>query len=165
MRLKTGKSRLLSQIFNPSQQLDKATIGFVGSLFSLLKKSLPLPEFSRISKRCFQSLSRITLPSLQEPTHLVVDSRGLKVFGEREWLETKHGKQYPRKVWRKLHIGFEKDGHIVTRVLTDHRTDDRTCVKTLLEPLDSQFISELLADGGYDSHRVYQDVVLTCQKH
>lgn len=136
----------------------RQVIGFVSSLFSLLKKTLPIPEFSRISKRCFQSLSRITLPFLQEPTHLIIDSSGLKVFGEREWLKTKHGKQYQRKVWRKLHIGVEKEGYIVSRVLTDHRTDDRTCVKPLLEPLNSQFISDLLADGGYDSHQIYRDL-------
>jgi hypothetical protein len=136
----------------------RQVIGFVGSLFSLLKKSLPVPEFSRLSKRCFQSLSRIPLPSVKEPTHLVIDSTGLKVFGEKEWLETKHGKQYQRKVWRKLHIGIGKDGHIVSRVLTDHRTDDRTCVGSLLEPVDTQFISEVLADGGYDSHQIYRDL-------
>lgn len=62
------------------------------------------------------------------------------------------------KVWRKLHIGVEKDGHIVTHVLTDHRTDDRTCVKPLLDPLNKQFISEVLADSGYDSHQIYQDL-------
>lgn len=136
----------------------RQVIGLVGSLLSLMKKSLPIPEFSRLSKRCIQTLSRIKLPSLKEPTHWVIDATGLKVFGEKEWLETKHGKQYQRKVWRKLHIGIDKEGHIVTRVLTDHRTDDRACVKSLLEPLDTQFISEALADGGYDSHQIYQDL-------
>lgn len=136
----------------------RQVIGFVSSLFFLLKKSLPVPEFSRLSRRGFSSLSRITLPSVKEPTHLVIDSTGLKVFGEKEWLETKQGKQYQRKVWRKLHIGIEKDGHIVSRVLTDHRTDDRTCVESLLAPVDTQFISEVLADGGYDSHQIYRDL-------
>lgn len=132
--------------------------GFVTSLFSLMKKPLPVPEFSRLSKRAFASLSKITLPSLQGQTHLVLDSSGLKVFGEREWLETKHGKQYQRKVWRKLHIGVDKEGQIVTRMLTSHRTDDRTCVKVLLDPLPLSLISEVLADGGYDSHQLYQDL-------
>jgi hypothetical protein len=52
-----------------------------------MKKSLILPEFSRLSKRCSQSLSRITLPSLKEPTHLVIDLSGLKVFGEKEMIK------------------------------------------------------------------------------
>lgn len=136
----------------------RQVIGFISSLFAGMKKSLPIPEFSRLSKRCLQSLSRISLPSVNEPTHFVIDSTGLKVFGEKEWLETKYGKQYQRKVWRKLHVGVEKGGRIVTRVLTDHRTDDRACVKPLLDSLDSQYISELLADGGYDSHQIYQDL-------
>ena len=43
-------------------------------------------------------------------------------------------------------------------MLTSHRTDDRTCVKVLLDPLPLSLISEVLADGGYDSHQLYQDL-------
>ena len=44
------------------------------------------------------------LDKMKEPGHLVIDNTGIKVFGESEWLETKHGKQYKGKVWRKLHL-------------------------------------------------------------
>jgi hypothetical protein len=40
--------------------------------------------------------------------HLVVDSTGLKVFGEGEWLENKHKTKARRKRWRKLHLGFDQ---------------------------------------------------------
>ncbi|WP_438270377.1 transposase, partial [Rhizobium mongolense] len=40
------------------------------------------------------------------PVHLVVDSTGLKVFGEGEWLENKHKAKAKRKRWRKLHLGL-----------------------------------------------------------
>ena len=136
----------------------RQVIGFVESLFVLLGKILPVPEFSRLSKRAAQSLSSLALPSLQEPTHLVIDSTGLKVFGEKEWLETKHGKQYVRKVWRKLHIGVEAGGYIVARVLTDHHTDDRMCVDTILEQSNASYVTEILADGGYDSHKTYEEL-------
>jgi hypothetical protein len=116
-------------------------IGFVESLFSLLGKILPVPEFSRLSRRASQALSDLHLPSLNELTHLVIDSAGFKVFGEKEWLETKHGKQYNRKVWRKLHIGVEEKGYIVARVLTDHHTDDRTCVSSLVNQSDACYIN------------------------
>ena len=33
-------------------------------------------------------------------THLVIDSTGLKVYGEGEWKMRKHGKE-KRRVWRK----------------------------------------------------------------
>jgi hypothetical protein len=32
------------------------------------------------------------VPKSAEPVHLVVDSTGLKIFGEGEWLEQKHKK-------------------------------------------------------------------------
>ena len=38
--------------------------GFVESLFTLIEKVLPVPEFSRLSKRAGQSLSYFHLPSL-----------------------------------------------------------------------------------------------------
>jgi transposase len=134
----------------------RQVVGFVESLFSLLGKILPVPEFSRLSKRAHKALSHLHLPSLNEPTHLVIDSTGLKVFGEKEWLETKHGKQYNRKVWRKLHIGVEKGGYIVARVLTDHHTDDRTCVSSLINQSNAYQVTDMLADGGYDSHQIYK---------
>ena len=87
---------------------------------------------------------------------MVIDSTGLKVFGEKEWLETKHGKQYNRKVWRKLHIGVEKGGLIVARVLTDHHTDDRACAPSIVDQSNASYITDFLADGGYDSHTIYQ---------
>ncbi|WP_051908743.1 IS5 family transposase [Candidatus Odyssella acanthamoebae] len=134
----------------------RQVIGFIESLFTLSGKILPVPEFSRLSKRAAQALSCLHLPSLNEPTHLVIDSTGLKVFGEKEWLETKHGKQYNRKVWRKLHIGVEEGGYITARVLTDHHTDDRACVPSLIDQSNASYITDCLADGGYDSHQIYK---------
>jgi Transposase DDE domain len=134
--------------------------GFVESLFTLIGKVLPIPEFSRLSKRMSRSLSRLRLPSLEKVSHLVIDSTGLKVFGEKEWLETKHGKQYQRKIWRKLHIGIEGQGLIVAREMTAHCTDDRACVNPLLDQADTNFIGEVLADSGYDSHKIYRDLAI-----
>ncbi|OJX14204.1 MAG: hypothetical protein BGO77_00490 [Caedibacter sp. 37-49] len=130
--------------------------GFVESLLKLIGKVLPVPEFSRLSKRAAEPLARLSLPSLKEPNHVIIDSSGLKVLGEREWLATKYGKQYQRKVWRKLHIGINDKGEIIAKELTDHLTDDRTCVNSLLHQAGIQHINELLTDGGYDSHKIYQ---------
>lgn len=84
--------------------------GFVETLFALIEKVLPVPEFSRLSKRSSQCLSHFRLASLEKISHIIIDSTGFKVFGERGWLETKHGKQYQQKIWRTLHIVLkEKD--------------------------------------------------------
>jgi hypothetical protein len=56
--------------------------------------------------------------------HLVIDSTGLKLFGQGEWDEEKHGRT-PRS-WRKLHLAVDADtGEIVACMLTDNAGDRR----------------------------------------
>ena len=40
------------------------------------------------------------------PLHLVLDSTGLKVFGEGEWKVRQHG-YTKRRTWRKLHLSVD----------------------------------------------------------
>jgi hypothetical protein len=55
---------------------------------------------------------------LTEPLRLLVDSTGLKIYGEGEWLDEKRGIRSPRR-WRKLHLGVDADTHkIVAAELT-----------------------------------------------
>ncbi len=51
-------------------------------------------------------------PTRGEIAHLVIDSTGLKVFGEDEWKVKKHGKE-KRRIWRKLHLAVDADTHEV----------------------------------------------------
>jgi len=142
----------LRSIFKlPLRQLE----GFCKSLFEVGGIKLQVPEFSRLSRRSAKALANITLPTLQENTYLIIDSTGLKVYGESEWLENKHGKQYKRKVWRKLHIGINKDGIILSRVMTNHITDDRQCVEALINQANSELVTEVIADAGYDGTSIY----------
>lgn len=51
----------------------------------------------------------MTLPVLRnagEAVHLLVDSTGLKLFGEGEWKVRKHG-YAKRRSWRKVHLGMD----------------------------------------------------------
>ena len=132
--------------------------GIVSSLFALMYLKLDVPDYTRVSRRGAVPLLTRQLDKMKEPGHLVIDSTGIKVFGESEWLETKHGKQYKRKVWRKLHLGINKDGLIVSRVMTDHLTDDRSCLKVHLQQSDSTYVTEVLADSGYDGHDTYSQL-------
>ncbi|WP_411431445.1 transposase [Sinorhizobium meliloti] len=62
------------------------------SVAVLMGFDIALPDFSTLSRRS----KGLALPSTKSrattsgPVHLVVDSTGLKVFGEGEWLENKH---------------------------------------------------------------------------
>jgi hypothetical protein len=46
----------------------------------------------------------------------VIDSTGLKVFGEGEWKVRKHGKER-RRIWRKLHLAVDSK-HMKSSVQT-----------------------------------------------
>jgi hypothetical protein len=69
----------------------RQTEGLLHSLFDLMGVDLPVPEHSTVSRRKGQ-LS-ITLPVVPKTgsVHLVVDSTGIKVYGEGEWKTRQHG--------------------------------------------------------------------------
>ena len=82
--------------------------------------------------------------------HLVVDSTGLKIFGEGEWLAQKHKIKGIRRRWRKLHLGLDlASGAIVCADLTDDDAGDSTALPGLLDQLDAP-VTGFLADGAYD---------------
>ena len=132
----------------------RQTEGFFESLFELAGINLNVPDYTRLSRRGSTPLKQLSLPDAKEPCHLIVDSTGLKVYGESEWLETKHGKSYQRKLWRKLHIGVVEEGLILSRKMTDHLTDDRQCLISLIEQAGDQ-VTEVIADPGYDGNNIY----------
>ena len=90
------------------------------------------------------------------PLHLVIDSTGLKLFGQGEWDEEKHGRT--RRSWRKLHLAVDAGtGEIVACVLTDNAADDAGQVPALLEAIEGE-IASVMADGAYDGEPVYQAI-------
>lgn len=133
----------------------RQTEGFMKSIFSLMKIDLEVPNYTRVSRRGDVPKITCKLEKLNEPGHVVVDSTGIKVFGESEWLENKHGKRYKRKVWRTIHIGINEDGLVVAEAMTNHLTDDRDCLPDLLKQAEPMMITELIADPGYDSQEIY----------
>ncbi|KAF1006988.1 MAG: IS5 family transposase ISBam3 [Burkholderia gladioli] len=70
--------------------------GFTQSLRDLAFPSLPVPNYTTLCRRT-KTLD-VELPILfdNEPIHLVVDSTGLKVYGEGEWKMRQHGYSKPR---------------------------------------------------------------------
>src|SRR5262245_12288076 len=59
----------------------RATEGFALSLFDVMAVDLPVPDYSTLCRRA--KTARITLPRRATgPLHLILDSTGLKVYGE-----------------------------------------------------------------------------------
>ncbi len=133
----------------------RQTEGFVASLLHLMGLDLSAPDHSTLSRR--QKGLPVDLPTRppQEPIHLVVDSSGLKVYGEGEWKVRQHGWSV-RRTWRKLHLGVnEATGEIVAQTLTENSVDDASQVAPLLRHIDAE-VARLGGDGSYDKHKVFK---------
>ena len=127
--------------------------GFVCSLFQMMKIDLPVPDHSTLSRRgktLKVKLSKQASGSL----NLVLDSTGLKIYGEGEWKVRKHGCS-KRRTWRKLHLGADPEsGEIQAVCLTENKVSDDAVVKELLEQIEQTLLA-CAADGAYDKRKVY----------
>jgi hypothetical protein len=117
----------------------RQTQGLMRSIARLLGAEIAVPDFSTLSRRSNglilqtapREKSRVTI-------HLPVDSTGLKIFGEGEWLEEKHKTKGKRRSWRKLHLGLDLvSGEIVCSELTTDEVGDPTALPDLLDQVDS----------------------------
>lgn len=130
----------------------RQTEGFLQSLFNRLHHSLPVPDYTTLSRRGRFLL--VKLPKRKkEITDIVIDSSGIKVYGEGEWKVKKHGKGKRRK-WKKIHVGIGEDGEIRLGEVTDETTGDSSVAKSLLDQ-ETARINSLTTDGAYDTGSVY----------
>jgi hypothetical protein len=75
------------------------------AISKLMGVDITVPHFTTMSRRGNGlSLPPKTASKSAKPVQLVVDSTGLKIFGEGDWLEEKHKTKWKRKSWRKLHL-------------------------------------------------------------
>jgi hypothetical protein len=143
----------------------RQTQGFLESLFEQLEIDLPVPDYTIISRR----QQELEVPDLQchssgaageKNLHLLIDSTGLKVYGEGEWKQRQHGKS-KRRTWRKLHLGVNAEtGMITAAQLTDNGIHDSSQLEPLLEETTSagSAIGKVSADGAYDTWDCYEAI-------
>ena len=95
----------------------------------------------------------------QEPLHILIDSTGLKFYGEGEWKVKKHGTEYHRG-WRKVHLAIDRSTQEIHAVeMTDQYGADSLQVPGLLAQLPvTTILDSVTADGAYDKRRVYRSV-------
>ena len=129
----------------------RQTQGLMGSIGTLMGLDIRVPDFSTLSRRANGlSIAQVMRQAGSVPVHLVVDSTGLKIFGEGEWLAQKHKTRGIRRRWRKLHLGLDlHSGAIVCANLTHDDVGDSTALPGLLDQLDAP-VTGFLADGAYD---------------
>jgi len=135
----------------------RATQGLLLSLIKLLGLDLAVPDYSTLCRR--RKTLEVVLPrsTKREPLHLVVDSTGVKVFGEGEWKVRQHG-YTRRRTWRKLHLGVdEATGDVVAAVLATNNFTDGQVLPDLLAQIDEP-IKQVSGDKAYDKRHCYEAI-------
>ncbi|KAF1013666.1 MAG: IS5 family transposase ISBam3 [Burkholderia gladioli] len=79
----------------------------------------------------------VELPILRdnEPSHLVVDSTGLKVYGEGAWKVRQHGYS-KRRTWRKVHLALNANtGQVYAALMKNQNVADGDVLAKLLDQI------------------------------
>ena len=145
---------MIGKVFH--QRLRQAE-GFARSVFNQANVSLEIPDYTTLSRRGENVV--VPMPKqAKERLVAILDSTGLKVFGEGEWKVRKHGVS-KRRTWIKMHLFVDADGEIRVAMATDPSVDDAKAGIDLLK-MEEQPIEKTIDDGAYDKGKFYQ----ICQK-
>lgn len=128
----------------------RATEGLLKSLMRLCALDLPVPDHTHMSRRAATLEVRIPRRPRTGATHVVVDSTGLKIFGEGEWKVRQHGVG-KRRTWRKIHLAVdETTKDIIGIEVTTADWHDSEVFPDLLAQVDGE-VGQVSADGAYDT--------------
>ncbi|MGC2235702.1 MAG: IS5 family transposase [Pyrinomonadaceae bacterium] len=137
----------------------RQTEGFVNALFELGNIELNAPDYSTLSRRLAGLEIKLPVKNLSDKLHVVIDSTGVKVYGEGEWKVRTHGWQ-KRRTWLKLHLCIDSETHQILSVeTTGNNVDDADKTEALLDAIapDKQ-VEQVSADGIYDKKKAYQAI-------
>lgn len=133
----------------------RALEGFLSSLVLVMGMNLHIPSYSQICRRAEllgKDLKRLTKRKI---TDLVIDSTGLKVYGEGEWEVRQHGVS-KRRIWRKLHLAICPDSNEILFVeLMDSKTPDYKIYPQFIRHAPKT-VERTYGDGAYDRMICYQ---------
>jgi len=135
----------------------RQTEGFGQALVKLMDVDVAIPHHTSLQKRAAKLGITIEVARPEGSIDLVVDSTGLKVYGEGEWKVKKHGAD-GRRTWRKLHLAVDPDTHMIAaQSLTENRVHDGDQVGPLLEQVESD-VDTFYGDGAYDQWKVHDSL-------
>jgi hypothetical protein len=135
----------------------RQTEGLMESIIGILKLEMDVPDYTVLCRRSkVLKINSILAKRINkgEHLHIVMDSTGLKVYGEGEWKVRQHGYSKHR-TWRKIHIALNpEDGIIHAAEMTTNGIDDAAMVEPVLEKLKEK-VKKFGGDGAYDKTKVY----------
>lgn len=129
------------------QQAGRQTCGWVASIFRLLKVVLPVPEHRTLSRRMAGMEVGLAVKPSEKARHLVIDSTGLKVYGEGEWKVRTHGVS-KRRTGRKLHLcGDAGTGEVIVAAASENSVSDCQMFPEIIR-LVQEKVEQISADGS-----------------
>jgi hypothetical protein len=125
--------------------------GFVESIFSLKNLQLIVPSYTQICRRAKTLQINVNRLMKKSPQHIILDSTGLKVYGEGEWKVKTHGKS-KRRIWRKFHIGIDAETQdIFGFELTENSVGEAEPAVRIMDKIPGK-IKTMRGDGAYDAN-------------
>lgn len=135
----------------------RGTRGLVQSIFELMQITLSVPHYSTLSRRKRKLDVKLPKRKPSDGVHVVIDSTGVKVFGEGEWKVRQHG-YTKRRTWKKMHIAVdEATGEILAVGVTDNSITDGTMLPPLLDDIEEP-ITRVSGDKAYDKRKCYEAI-------
>jgi len=116
-----------------------------------------VPDFTTFCNRAKELKIAFRLAALEgKKINLLVDTTGLKIYGEGEWKMKVHGTT-KRRTWRKLHLGVDEETQqIVVADLTLNSVGDQEHLPEILDGVPEEIdLGRVTADGIYDTWGCY----------
>jgi hypothetical protein len=149
-----GAIALMATVQSLFNLAGRQTEGFLESLFGLMGIDLPVPDHSTLSRRMGKVEVEMPVVPTTGAIHVVVDSTGVKVYGEGEWKVRQHGVD-KRRTWRKLHVGVnEATGEVLAAVASTNNVSDDETLQDILDGIEQE-IEQVSGDGAYDKRKCY----------
>lgn len=127
----------------------RSTEGFAASVFALLGTALPVPDFSTLSRRARTLVVTLPVRPVSAPLHWVIDSTGLKIYGEGEWKVRQHGWTKHRR-WLRLHLAVDAaTGELRSLGASTNNVFDGEMLPAMLATEHAP-LRQVTGDGGYD---------------
>ena len=135
----------------------RQAVGFVTSIFELMKLELAVPDHSTLSRRLGKLAIELPVMPKTGARHVVIDATGIKIYGEGEWKTRQHGVS-KRRTWRKLHLAVdEQTGEILAAEVSLNDKKDSQLLDPLITAIEGE-IDQVSADGAYDSSACYEAI-------
>jgi len=139
----------IRQVFHlPPRQ----TEGFMNSLSRIMKATISIPDYSSISIPM-----HVLSHAMESGSLVIVDSTGLKFYGNDEWHQETHDVP-ARRAWRKLHLAIDEHHQVLACEFTAPDVGDPSAVADLLTQTVTPF-QTFIGDGAYDGEPVSQAVM------